>query len=165
MQKGLQKDYKSMDATLHCLRLTNIHPHDTWHSKHWTNWHTNRTASWQTTVCSECTLIWKQPQLSAATAGSVLCTPLERHDLLNFCVVSISVETVTGHPLVKGGGLVKRTIGHVSVLLWDVWIAIFLSLMSENTYICTSVKMWLDALQEVSQNEWWAYVNKTASRV
>ena len=91
-----KKDYKGPSCSLvrglqtwtllRCLRLTTklltsfIHMMlDTvniWQTDTSTHTHTNRTASWQTTVCSECTIIWKQPQLSATTAGSVLCARL-----------------------------------------------------------------------------------------
>lgn len=103
--------------------------------------HTNRTASWQTMVCSECTLIWKQPQLSATSAGSVLCAQLGHVTCELLGGHSVSMETVsmvTGHLLVTDNGLAKGTTGHVSELEWAwVWgrlaLLIFLfSLKSEN---------------------------------
>ena len=87
--------------TVNIWQLTHTHEH--------THTHTNRTASWQTSVCSECTLIWKQPQLSATTAGSVLCAQLG----------GMTCE-LFGLLLVTDDGLANGTSGHVSVLEVDM---------------------------------------------
>lgn len=115
-------------------------------------------------VCSECTLTWKQPQISATIAGSVLRSPPGRHDgwTLERSASPRSLKVDAQHQW-------------ACLTYWhgfqDIWLANFLfSFMSEKekkTYaqLCKCDWICCNNTLDATDLPWEAYVNKTASSV
>lgn len=133
--------------------LTSIHMMlDTYETPTFT--HTHRTAYWQTPVWSECTLVWKKPQLSGLMG--VACEHLGGH--------RVSVEYVYRASV----GLAKSTTGHVSVLdghgLEDVWPALLICFLLIQKIIQRYMHKRVNVIGLAATcsrcNRWWTDVNK-----